>query len=254
MSTRLPDLDQHLDDPARKRAYNRQLFDLVAPRYDRFTRWFSFGMDRRWKRALALEVGRVFANRGDGAVVLDLACGTGDLIALLWPSGGPAIRAVGLDLSPEMLAIARRRFRPSAGPPVDLVCGDMATIPLPAASVDLVTIGYGLRNAPALDGVLSEATRVLRPGGRLVSLDFFLPENRLWRPLFVRYLRAAGRVVGRLWHGDPAAYGYIAASLRRWCTARALSGELTGRGFEMERVRTWLAGGIALHVARRRVS
>lgn len=252
----LGDLDPglHLGDPAGKQRYVTAVFDTIAPRYDRFTRWFSFGMDRGWKRQLT---GWAAAALADGGVLLDLACGTGDLACAVGgrdsaDRAGRALTLIGLDPSRAMLRIAAARrvavptFRP--------VRGDMMAIPLPARSVDVVTVGYGFRNAPDVRGALAETARVLRPGGWLFDLDFFKPAPRAWRRLYLWYLRRAGRLVGQWWHGEPEAYGYIARSIERWLTPGEFRAALASAGFSVERRAERLWGGICLHGARRRAS
>lgn len=241
--TPLPDPADGLTGPDARRRYTRSLFDLIAPRYDAFTRRFSFGMDRGWKRTLAHEVARRLPEDG---VVLDVACGTGDLMRAVSREDDPAVRAIGLDQSAEMVRRARARMPGSA-----FVCGDMSAMPLPDGSADAITAGYALRNAPDLDATLDEIRRVLRPGGLLGTLDFFLPPGPRWRRVYLRYLRHAGRLVGRWWHNDPHAYGYIEASLRRWMTAGELAARLRAHGFDVAATVDYLGGGIALHVARR---
>ncbi len=250
----LGDLDPglHLGDPARKQRYVTTVFDTIAPRYDRFTRWFSFGMDRGWKRQLA---GWAAVALADDGVLLDLACGTGDLARAVHGGDGPAGGGrtwLGLDPSREMLRIAA--VRRSAHPAFHLIRGDMMAIPLPARSVDVVTVGYGFRNTPEVRGALGEVARVLRPGGWLFDLDFFKPTPRAWRRLYLWYLRRAGRLVGQWWHGEPEAYGYIARSIERWLTPGEFRAALVSAGFAVERCAEKLGGGICLHGARRRAS
>ena len=238
------DPERLLDDPGTRQRYVTAIFDLIAPRYDAFTRWFSFGMDRAWKR----EVARVAREAARGArVVADLACGTGHLTFALT---APNLAVVGLDVSYEMLRRASTRPR-SAESLAAFAAADMVRLPLADASVDVVTIGYGLRNASHLAAALDEVARVLRPGGHVVTLDFFIPANALWRRLFLGYLAVAGNVYGWAWHGEPAAYGYIARSIRRFVTARMLTAELTRRGLEVYVIHRKLLGGIAIHAARK---
>jgi demethylmenaquinone methyltransferase / 2-methoxy-6-polyprenyl-1,4-benzoquinol methylase len=250
------DVEVHLRNPALKQRFVTPLFDIVAPRYDRFTRVFSFGMDRRWKELLLDEVA---AFAPPGAVALDLACGTGD-IAFAVAERVPGVRVTGVDTSPRMVALATRRA--AAAPnvnarAVDFRVGDMARldrrdVSVPDASVDVVTAGYGLRNAPDHRAALAEIARVLRPGGRLHTLDFYRPERALWRRLFLGYLSVAGSAVGWLWHGEPVVYGYIARSIDHFVSWRAFGAALEEAGFAVERVHRKLLGGIALHRARRR--
>ena len=242
------DPESHLRDPSRKQRYVNVLFDTIAPSYDRFTRWFSFGMDRRWKTRLARWAAEGLAA---GDVVVDLACGTGDLGQAVERLSGSAVRVVGLDPSPEMLRFARVRTgtakRSTAQPANRLIRADMLAIPLRSGAAAVVTVGYGFRNVPDLAGALGEVRRVLRPGGRLVSLDFFVPERVPWRGVFLWYLRRAGRLVGRWWHGEPEAYGYIARSLETWLTPTQFAGALAHAGFVVRRVDRRLGGGVGLH-------
>lgn len=250
------DLDAHLAAPTLKQRYVTALFDIVAPRYDRFTRWFSFGMDASWKRDL---LARVVQRDATIRVAVDLACGTGDL-ALGVVARAPMAHVVGLDASRRMLNLAQAKAR--AGSPdtriVDATprwivwcAGDLCRLPFPDASIDLVTAGYAVRNAAVWTGALDEIARVLKPGGVLLSLDFFNPSNRMWRGLFLSYLGVSGRAYGWLWHRAPAVYGYIAPSIAHFTTAGAFASALDARGLRVEAIDRRLGGGIALHVARK---
>lgn len=239
------DRDGHLRDPARHGAYVAAVFDAVESTYDRFTRVFSLGMDGRWKRDV---VARARDGAGPGATWVDLATGTGDLsraAAAALPGG----RVIGLDFSRGMLAAARRR--PGTPPSMGLLAGDMMHVPLAAGAADAVTAAYGFRNVSDPAAAASEVFRILRPGGVLVTLDFYRPSLPVWRQLFVGYLGLAGALVGWAWHGVPATYGYIAPSLDRWLTATEFSTLLAKQGFTVDRVSTHLGGGIAIHLARK---
>ena len=244
---RAQDIDAAMADAGRKQAVVTPMFDVIAPRYDAFTRLFSFGMDAGWKRDLVHAVTR---QAPAATRALDLACGTGD-IGFALADQLPALHMTGVDPSAEMLAIARSRV-PSRQPvraTFDL--GDMAHLPATDASVDIVTAGYGFRNVPDLEAAIRECARVMRPGAVLGSLDFFIPKNALWRMLFLGYLRVSGDVVGWVWHRTPAIYGYIARSIAAFVTADEFSTLLTRHGFRVIEQRTMLLGGIALHVAVR---
>jgi demethylmenaquinone methyltransferase/2-methoxy-6-polyprenyl-1,4-benzoquinol methylase len=250
-SLRELDAERHLDDPVIKQRYVTAVFDLVADRYDSFTRWFSFGMDETWKRevvglARRAEIDHDHRKR----VVVDLACGTGDLALALADRRGDTI---GFDVSLEMLDRASARRRVSNGIAPHYAAGDMIALPLADASVDIVTIGYGLRNAPRLDAALDEVTRVLRTGGHVVTLDFFRPANATWRHLFLGYLTVAGSLYGWAWHREPAAYRYIRSSIARFVTADELTAQFAARGFDVYHVGRKLLGGICVHAARKRV-
>jgi len=243
------DPERHLDDPAIRQRYVTAVFDLVASRYDAFTRWFSFGMDRAWKREVVRIASAATRPRSERSIIVaDLACGTGDLAFAL----AAARRVVvGVDVSHAMLDRAATRARPLRHAAPRFAAGDMIALPIADASVDVVTVGYGLRNAPRLDAALDEVARVLRPGGHLVTLDFCRPANAVWRRLFLGYLAVAGNVYGWAWHREPAAYGYIPRSIERFVTAEELTAALTKRGFDVYHVGRKLLGGICVHAGRK---
>jgi ubiquinone/menaquinone biosynthesis methyltransferase len=246
--TRLRDLDlaRHLGDASLKQQFVTPMFDLIAPRYDRFTRVFSFGMDARWKRVLMEWVAESFGSRSP-ARALDLACGTGDL-ALETQRRFPAVEAHGVDASPQMIALARQRDHARLP---EFAVGDMMALEAATASVDLVTAGYGFRNTPDFRRALLEAARVTRAGGLLATLDFYRPRSTIWRALFLWYLRTAGNIVGWMWHREPVAYGYIGPSIAGFVSAEEFSAALRAAGFVPLRQRRFLLGGVALHLARR---
>jgi len=238
-------LEAALSSPEAKSRYVRGLFATIADRYDFITVVLSYGLDRRWKRRLVDE-----ARVARGDLVVDLACGTGD-IAL--QAAGRGAHVIGLDITPRMVQLGRakaKRARHEGLWPIPrFLVGDMAAVPLPDTSVDVVTTGYGLRNVPVLEQALDEITRVLKPGGRLVSLDFNRPSTRLVRSAYLTYLTIVGSSLGWILHGDPDTYRYIPESIRRYPGASGVAELLRARGFETVAVRRLLGGLMALHVA-----
>ncbi len=247
-SSQLRDLnmEQELSAPASKRRYVRTLFDTVECSYDWFTRLFSVGMDAAWKRQMVFLLRDAGLTKGQ---VLDLATGTGDLIARL-ETQIPGADVIGVDLSPSMLRRGNRRASPRRR---RNAVADMTALPCACGSLAAITAGYAFRNAPDHTAAVAEAHRALMPEGLLVTLDFYLPSSRVWRRVFVGYLRVAGRLIGRMVHGAPDAYGYIAASLARWMTAGEFSALLGRSGFQVADERLRLGGGIAIHLARKSV-
>jgi len=224
------------------------MFDMIAPRYDRFTRVFSFGMDRRWKAEL---IDWMRSAIGVESRVLDLACGTGDL-AFAAAERATQGAVLGLDASSKMIELARHRAaREAPLGNVQFRIGDMSSLPVDAASVDAITAGYGLRNVPQYEAAVREIARVLKPGGVLATLDFYRPESLVWRRLFLAYLRAAGSWVGWLWHREPVVYGYIAPSIEHFVSWQRFATTLERHGLRVEAVRRKLLGGVAMHFARR---
>jgi demethylmenaquinone methyltransferase / 2-methoxy-6-polyprenyl-1,4-benzoquinol methylase len=228
-----------------KRRYVRSLFATIADRYDFITVALSYGQDRRWKRRLV-----DLASIGPGRRALDLATGTGDLAFALAARGA---HVVGLDITPRMiqLAAAKNGGAFQAHSPHFLV-GDMLALPFPSASFDLVTTGYGLRNVPDLPVAIDEIQRVLRPGGRLLSLDFNRPSNAAVRAVYLAYLSTIGAALGWILHRNPDTYRYIPASIRQYPGAVAVARMLEARGFAVAKYHPVLGGLMAIHDAVRR--
>jgi demethylmenaquinone methyltransferase/2-methoxy-6-polyprenyl-1,4-benzoquinol methylase len=226
--------------PEGKRRYVKRLFATIADRYDFITRFLSYGQDRRWKaRLIAL------ADLRSGDRVLDLACGTGDLVF----AAGPRVRyGIGLDVTHRMLELASAKRPPNIG----LVTGDMLALPFSDGRFSVVTTGYGLRNVPDLAQAIEEIRRVLAPGGRLLSLDFNRPRNPVIRAAYLAYLTVVGSALGMLLHGDPDTYRYIPESIRQYPGAEGVARLLEVRGFEAVRVIPVLGGLMAIHTARKR--
>lgn len=236
-------LDDRIATPEGKSRYVRSLFATIADRYDFITIALSYGQDARWKSRL---VGLADPRPGDRA--LDLATGTGDIAFALAARNA---RVVGLDITPRMIELAKAkasRDQPR-GLPVDFLVGDMLALPFADASFDLVTTGYGLRNVPDLAGSIMEIRRVLKTGGRLLSLDFNRPTATVARWPYLVYLTLVGGTLGWLLHGDPDTYRYIPASIRAYPGARAVVGMMEARGFARARYRPVLGGLMAIHEA-----
>lgn len=213
------------------------MFSTVAPRYDLITRLFSYGMDGKWKRACVDN-----AELPERPVVLDLAAGTGDF-SLMVQERYPGARCVAVDLTERMLQLARGRGV------THTVCGDAGLLPFPDHSFDCVFVGYGLRNFPKLDVSVREIERVTRPGGVLVSLDFFLPGNAAMRQAYLCYLYAQGALWGTVLHGRPRVYTYIPDSLRSFVSIEDFSSLLRRSGYKKVDSRKHILGGIGLHWA-----
>jgi ubiquinone/menaquinone biosynthesis methyltransferase len=227
------------DSPERKRAHNRELFTTIADRYDLITALLSYGQDARWKRRLVALAG---VTKGERA--LDLACGTGDIALAVAARGA---RVTGLDLTPRMLQLAAGKSQAAT-----FLAGDMASLPFRPQSFDLVTTGYGLRNVPDLPMAIDEIARVLRPGGRLLSLDFNRPQPAVIRAAYLSYLTIVGSALGWLLHGDPDTYRYIPESIRRYPGASGVADLLRARGFVNVRIVPLLFGLMTLHIVERR--
>jgi demethylmenaquinone methyltransferase/2-methoxy-6-polyprenyl-1,4-benzoquinol methylase len=234
-------LDDRIATPEGKRRYVRTLFASIADRYDLITVVLSYGRDKVWKRALV----KLAAPR-DGMRALDLATGTGDIASAVRRGGA---RVVGLDVTPRMIELARRKTSGARG--ISFLVGDMVGLPFHGESFDLVTTGYGLRNVPDLPAALDEMLRVLKPGGRALSLDFNRPSNRIVRGAYLTYLSVVGGALGWLLHRDPDTYRYIPASIRRYPGAEGVARLMAARGFTRVTHYPVLGGLMAIHRAEK---
>lgn len=226
------------ETPESKRQHVRSLFATIADRYDLITALLSYGQDARWKKRLVS-----LANVQSGERALDLAAGTGDIAFAVAARGATT---VALDLTHRMLQLAQQKSHAAW-----FITGDMTSLPFRSEAFDLVTTGYGLRNVPELNAAIDEIARVLKPGGRLLSLDFNRPENAIVRAAYLSYLTFVGSTLGWLLHRDPDTYRYIPESIRRYPGARGVAERLAARGFDRVTVTPLLFGLMTLHVARR---
>ena len=233
--------------PDHKRQYVRTLFATIADRYDFITVVLSFGRDRAWKRRLVRE-----AAIGGGDRVVDLACGTGDIA---FEAARRGALVTGLDLTFRMIELASVKGRSRSDAPANprFVVADMMALPLRPGSVDVVTTGYGLRNVPRLEDAVDEIARVLRPGGRLASLDFNRPRLGVVRGPYLAYLSLVGSLLGLVLHRDADTYRYIAESVRRYPGAQGVADLLRTRGFGDVRIIAILGGFMTIHIAEKRL-
>jgi demethylmenaquinone methyltransferase/2-methoxy-6-polyprenyl-1,4-benzoquinol methylase len=215
----------------------RQVFELVAPRYDLMNDLMSFGIHRLWKRNLARRCADVSGR------VLDLAGGTGDIARLLLR----ADRHVSVcDPSREMMAAGQKVGAGETAPPIEWVTGEAEALPFATASIDLLTISFGIRNVTQLDTALREIHRVLKPGGRFVCLEFSRPQWWL-APFYDLYSRLVIPRLGAAVAGQPIAYRYLIESIRRFPDQREFAALLTSTGFTAVRWENLSCGIACLH-------
>lgn len=234
---------EHFYSPDKKRTYNQWLFSIIAGEYDSISQILSFGMDRYWKRELMKNLTVL-----DPAVILDCACGTGDLSIML-STKFKTSKVLAIDLSYKMLKRLIRRRKPFHA--VSVVLADVCNIPLLHSCCDLVTGGYVLRNAPDLKGFLFSVHKALKPGGQAAFLDFSKYTNSLLRQIQYVLLWIWGGFWGLLLHRNPQIYGYIAESLKVFPDEKMLEALMLDAGFESVVTRKYLFGMIAIVFCRK---
>jgi demethylmenaquinone methyltransferase/2-methoxy-6-polyprenyl-1,4-benzoquinol methylase len=218
----------------------KRVFDSVAERYDVMNDLMSLGLHRAWK-AFAISIARP----RPGERVLDIAAGSGDLAAALGRKVLPGGEVWITDINRRMLERGRYRLL-DRGLSLPAVQCDAERLPFPAAHFDCVTVGFGLRNMTRKDAALAEMARVLKPGGRLVVLEF----SKVWKPLERAYDWYSFKVLpwlGEKVAGDADAYRYLAESIRLHPDQAALAEMLRAAGFADVQVFNLTAGVVAVH-------
>lgn len=191
-----------------KKEQVREMFDRIAPAYDRLNHTLSLGIDRLWRRRTVRIVRRMRPGR-----ILDMATGTGDL-ALLLARRIPGAQVTGIDLSEGMLAAARAKAKAAGlGERIELVRGEAELTGLPDASFDVATVAFGVRNFEDLEGGLRELVRAVRPGGHVVILEFSTPTLPVWAQLYRWYSHRVLPRIGGLVSRDRQAYDYLPRSV-----------------------------------------
>ena len=224
-----------------KGAFVRDMFAEIAPRYDAANRVLTAGLDERWrKRAIALLA------PPHGGRILDLCCGTGDVVFHLLRTD-PSLDLTGIDFCEPMLAAARVRAPREARGRATFMEGDVMSLPFDNASFDGATMGFSLRNVVDIDQVLREVRRVLRPGARFVNLDVSKAPNKLFKRAFDLYFYGIVPWVGGMIGGSKQAYTYLPNSLTHHPNADALRARFERAGFAESGYIRLMGGSIAIH-------
>ncbi len=225
-----------------KRRYLYGMFSSLAPRYDALNNLFSFRQHARWRSA-AVEMGKLQPHY----CVLDLACGTGDMLLECATRLDTSGQVIGVDFSESMLALAEdKAARAAVACRCSFVQGDMQALPIASGTIDVVTVAFGLRNAVQLEGALSEIVRVLKPGGRLVVLEFNRPRKRLPRLLTGLYTNVVVPILGRMLSGGTG-YSYLPASVRMFPGRRKLAELMHMAGLRGNVWRDLALGSVCIH-------
>jgi demethylmenaquinone methyltransferase/2-methoxy-6-polyprenyl-1,4-benzoquinol methylase len=232
---------------ADKKARVRGVFDSVAPRYDLMNDVMSGGLHRLWKRfTLAKTALR------PGQQALDVAAGSGDLAAGLARKVGKTGRVVVTDINAAMLAEGRDRLlNEGFAGNIEYVLADAENLPFLGGSFHCVTIGFGLRNVTDKDAALRSLYRVLKPGGRLLVLEFSRAQLGALAPLYEAYSFQVLPRLGRLLAGDSESYRYLAESIRKHPDQETLKAMMQDVGFERCEYFNLTAGIVAVHVGFR---
>jgi demethylmenaquinone methyltransferase / 2-methoxy-6-polyprenyl-1,4-benzoquinol methylase len=228
-------------------AWVRGMFGRIAPRYDLLNHLLSMNIDRYWRARTVSRVAQILAR--PGAQVLDVCCGTGDLMLAL-ESHCKSAQVFGSDFCHPMLVAAGRKTG-LRNLPSELFEADALQLPIADTSLDLVTTAFGFRNLTNYRGGLIELRRVLKPGGTLAILEFSTPPNSLLAALYGFYSRAILPTLGGMISGSKDAYTYLPESVRKFPDADGLAKQMGEAGFVNVRFERMTFGIVALHLGDR---
>jgi len=222
----------------------RAMFSRIAPRYDLLNHLLSFNRDRYWRACAARRLGHIL--QAPGARVLDLCCGTGDLLLALEAERGAPL--LGADFSHPMLVLAQRKIAQKHFQSI-LFESDALALPLPNRSLDLLTMAFGFRNLANYKDALAEMLRVLKPFGTAAILEFSQPPNPLFAALYDFYSRRILPLLGGALSGDRTAYHYLPDSVRNFPGPDQLAEHMRQAGFVKVAYERLTAGIVTLHLA-----
>lgn len=224
----------------------RSMFDRVAPRYDLLNHLLSFQIDRYWRSRTVSRVVDIL--KRPEARVLDLCCGTGDLMLALEKRRGAAV--FGSDFCHPMLTTARQKAAKKHFSS-QVFESDALHMPVRDGSLDLITIAFGFRNLASYRKGLVELARVLKPGGKLAILEFSQPPNRAFAAFYNFYSTCILPAIGGAISGSSDAYTYLPESVKRFPGPSELAGQIGESGFDQVAFERMTFGIVALHIATR---
>jgi len=231
--------------PQDKEAYVEQMFTAIAPSYDLLNRLLSFGRDNRWRLQAAQ------CCQADAKMVLDVATGTGKMASILAKRPG-VHQMVGLDFTPAMLTQAKARLaKLRLNSTIHLIQGDAQHLPFPDATFDCAVISYALRNVSDITKTFAEMTRVVRPDGRVVSLELTRPRQGLFQKLYYFYMHRIAPLLGGLISGKREAYKYLPNSIMVFPTPEEIKAIMEKVGLEGVAIRSLLEGAVTIQVGTR---
>ncbi len=222
--------------PGTKATYVQKMFDGIAHRYDLMNAVMTFGQHQQMRRIAAR-----LAQPPRNGLALDLATGTGDFAAAL-REVEPSVRVVGVDFAVEMMRRGQEKYAA-----MDFVAGDMLRLPLPEATFDCSVNGFVLRNVADVKIAFAEMYRVLKPGGRAVSLEITTPRTPIWKDVFGIYFDHAMPHIGGFLSGKPDAYKYLPASVRAFYKPEQVCELMRAVGFRDVSFRWLMLGTMALY-------
>ena len=225
----------------------REMFDHIAPTYDRLNHVLSMNVDKLWRRHALREI-----VDGSALRILDVACGTGDSTVSIAKAAGEGSMVTGVDISEGMMAlVGDKAEKAGVGNRIRLQVADGEALPYEDGTFDRVTCAFGIRNFEHKEKGLSEFLRVLSPGGKVVILELSVPQNRVVRWAYDLYFTRLLPRIGGAVSGDKAAYRYLPASVHHFPSPQAFCRMMEEAGFRNVRCRTFTFGLCRMFVGAR---
>lgn len=225
------------------------MFERIVPWYDVLNRVLSGGLDCVWRRRLVWET-RMAPEQGGTGIALDLAAGTLD-VSLALHRRHPQAKILSMDFCPPMLMRGSRKLRGEKARLIMPVAADAKNLPLPDASVDCITMAFGIRNILPREAAFAEMARVLRPGGRACILEFGSGKQKVWKGLYNVYLNKVLPKLGTFLSGDSGAYAYLTETICNFPKAEALEEEMRAAGFACAWHIPLTSGIVCIHVGEK---
>ena len=226
----------------------QQMFDNIAPTYDKLNHIMSLNVDKLWRRHALKEI-----VDGTPQRILDVACGTGDSTISIARAAAEGTKVTGADISEGMMALVMEKAeKAGVGDRIDLQVADGEALPYEDGTFDRVTCAFGIRNFEHKERGLAEFQRVLRPGGKAVILELSVPQNKVIRWFYDLYFLHILPWVGGAISGDKAAYRYLPASVHHFPAPKDFCALMESAGFRSVRCRTFTLGLCRMFVGVRR--
>ncbi|HEY4967308.1 MAG TPA: bifunctional demethylmenaquinone methyltransferase/2-methoxy-6-polyprenyl-1,4-benzoquinol methylase UbiE [Puia sp.] len=230
------------DSDIPKKEQVAEMFNRIAYRYDFLNHFLSAGIDKSWRKKAIQELGSVKPH-----AILDVATGTADMPVMMMKFLSPE-RIVGIDISEGMLELGKQKIaKAGLQKLIFLQTGDAEDIGFPDCSFDGISVSFGVRNFQNLERGLSEMYRVLKPGGKLVILEFSKPKKGIFLPFYSVYLRLIAPRIGKMFSGNAEAYKYLNESVNAFPEGNALTGILDKTGYQHTRFRKLSLGICAIY-------
>jgi demethylmenaquinone methyltransferase/2-methoxy-6-polyprenyl-1,4-benzoquinol methylase len=237
----------NLPNKENKAKYVQETFNSIASNYDLMNKLMTFGLDKSWRR---LAVKR--SELKEGGTGLDVCCGTGMLTMEQARAAGPAGRIIGLDFSENMIAVARQNIRDfEFKDSIQFIQGDAMDLPFENNAFDCVTVGWGLRNVPDILKTVQEMARVVKPGGKVISLDMAQPTAPVFREFYWLCFNRVIPAMGKLFSGNKKAYDYLHDSAKAFVHQKELASIFANAGLVETRYLNLCGGVVAIVEGRK---